>query len=68
MADIRCRLSTIMGCRRITQKRLCEDSGLAPATVNRLFNENWMGIERQTLIKLCKALNVEVGDLFIYEK
>ncbi len=68
MADIRCRLSTIMGCRRITQKRLCEDSGLAPATVNRLFNENWVGIERQTLVKLCKTLNVGIGDLFVYEK
>lgn len=57
-----------MGCRRITQKKLCEVSGLAPATVNRLFNENWVAVERQTIIKLCKALDVNVGDLFVYEK
>ena len=68
MTDIKCRLSTIMGCRRITQKKLCEDSGLSPATVGRFFNESWTRVERQTIIKLCKTLNVGVGDLFIYEK
>ncbi len=68
MGDIRCRLSTILGCRRISQKKLCEDSGLAPATVNRLFNENWIGIEKETMIKLCETLNVGIGDLFVYEK
>jgi len=52
----------------MSQKKLCEDSGLSPATVNRLYNENWEGIGKETLIKLCDTLNVGVGDLFVYEK
>jgi len=68
LADIKCRLSTILGCRRISQRKLARDSGLSVYTVNKLFNENWAGIGKGTMIKLCKTLNVGIGDLFVYEK
>jgi len=68
VADIKCRLSTILGCRRMSQKRLAEESGLAVATINKFYNENWVGIDKSTMIKLCETLNVGIGDLFVYVK
>lgn len=66
MGDIRCRLSRILGDRRITQKGLANKSGLSTYTINKFYNEKWQGVDRQTMIKLCETLNVQVGDLFEY--
>jgi len=68
LGDIKCRLSTILGCRRISQRQLAKDSGLSVYTVNRIYNEKWSQVDRATLIKLCETLNVNVGDLFSYVK
>jgi len=32
------------------------------------FNEKWSQVDKLTMIKLCETLNVEIGDLFVYEK
>ncbi len=68
MADIKCKLSAILGCRRISQRQLAKDSGLSVFTVNKLYNERWIAIERETIVKLCLALNIEVGDLLVLKK
>ncbi|MDA2918222.1 helix-turn-helix transcriptional regulator [Desulfobacterota bacterium AH_259_B03_O07] len=64
MGDIRCRLSRILGDRRISQKELSRKSGLSTYTINKFYNEKWKGVDRTTMIKLCETLNVQVGDLF----
>ena len=64
MGDIRCRLSRILGDRRITQRELTRESGLSSFTVWKFYNEKWQGVDRETLIKLCETLKVQVGDLF----
>ena len=66
MGDIRCRLSRILGERRITQKELTEKSGLSSFTVWKFYHEKWQGIDKDTMVKLCKALGVQVGELFEY--
>ena len=66
MGDIRCRLSRILGDRRITQRELTRQSGLSSFTVWKFYNEKWQGVDRETLIKLCKTLKVQVGELFEY--
>lgn len=66
MGDIRCRLSRILGDRRITQRELTKQSGLSSFTVWKFYNEKWQGVDRETLIKLCKTLKVQVGELFEY--
>ena len=66
MGDIRCRLSRILGDRRITQKELTKESGLSSFTVWKFYNEKWQGVDRETLIKLCETLKVPVGELFEY--
>ena len=68
MADIKCRLSTILGCRRISQRQLAKDSRLSLYTVNKLYNEKWLQVSKLTIAKLCETLDVGVGDLFVYEK
>jgi putative transcriptional regulator len=45
---------------------LVRRSGLSSYTVGKFYNEKWQGIDKNTMIKLCKALNVQVGELFVY--
>ena len=66
MGDIRCRLSRILGDRRITQRELARKSGLSTYTINKFYNEKWQGVDRKTLVKLCETLGVSVGELFEY--
>ncbi len=66
MGDIRCRLSRILGDRRIPQRELAKKSGLSTYTINKLYNERWQGVDKETLIKLCETLDVQIGDLFEY--
>jgi len=52
----------------MSQKEIAEKSRLSAATIGRLYNEKWTQVDKTTMIKLCKTLNVGVGDLFVYEK
>lgn len=66
VVDIKCYLSRILGERRISQRELAKMTGLSTATVNKLYNETWTRIDKATIIKLCKTLGVQVGELFEY--
>jgi len=66
LGDIRCHLSRILGDRRISQRELAKKSGLSTYTINKFYNKKWQGVDRETLIKLCETLGVQVGDLFEY--
>lgn len=66
MGKIKCHLSRILGERRISQLQLARISGLSTYTINKYYHENWKGIDEATLVKLCRALKVQVGDLFEY--
>ncbi|MEX0998777.1 MAG: helix-turn-helix transcriptional regulator [Thermodesulfobacteriota bacterium] len=66
MGKIKCYLSRILGERRIPQVELARISGLSTYTINKYYHENWKGIDQSTMVKLCKTLNLQVGDLFEY--
>jgi putative transcriptional regulator len=66
LEDIKCYLSRILGERRISQRALAKVTGLSTATVNKIYNETWARIDRATILQLCKALGVQVGELFEY--
>jgi len=66
MGKIKCHLSRILGERRIPQLELARISGLSTYTINKYYHENWKGIDQSTMVKLCKTLNLQVGDLFEY--
>ena len=59
-----CRLSTLLGTKRWSQRELCRRTGLHPVTVGRLFHDEWQEINRETVDRLCKTLGVGVDELF----
>lgn len=60
---ITCRLSTILGARRIKVSDLCRATGIARATLDRYYNDRVNSFDREVLTKLCDYLQVEPGDL-----
>ncbi|MGE5445794.1 MAG: helix-turn-helix domain-containing protein [Ignavibacteriales bacterium] len=63
---IKCNLSRILGERKMTRVALAKKAGLTYQSLKPLYDETWKGIMRGTIDALCKALNVQVGDLFEY--
>jgi len=66
MVMLRCRLSTILGERRIKVSELMRRSGVSKATLLSLYHERAKGISFAVLEKICKALNCQPGDLLVY--
>lgn len=66
LSFIKCYLSKILGERRISQSELARMSRLSTFTINKFYNERWKGVDQHTMVALCKALKVQVGDLFEY--
>ncbi|HEX9871673.1 MAG TPA: helix-turn-helix transcriptional regulator [Candidatus Tectomicrobia bacterium] len=58
-----CHLSTLMGARRMTQSRLAELTGIHRDTLRKLYYNGWASIRRDTLDRICAALQVQVGEL-----
>ena len=62
---ISCRLSTILGARRIKVSDVCRGTGIARATVDRYYFDRVNGFDREVLSKLCDFLQVKPGDLLV---
>ena len=62
---ITCRLSTILGAKRLKVSDVCRATGIARATVDRYYNDRVNSFDREVLGKLCKFLQVEPGDLLV---
>ena len=60
---ITCRLSTILGARRIKVSDVCRATGIARATLDRYYNDRVNSFDRAVLTKLCDYLQVEPGEL-----
>jgi putative transcriptional regulator len=63
-----CQLSTLLGARRMTQVRLAALTGIHRNTISKLYRDSWAGIRRDTLDRICTALQVEVGELLVWEE
>jgi putative transcriptional regulator len=63
-----CQLSTLLGARRMTQVRLAALTGIHRNTISKLYHDSWAGIRRDTLDRICTALQVEVGELLVWEE
>ena len=61
-----CQLSTLLGARRMTQIRLAALSGVHRNTISKLYHDNWTGLRRDTLDRICTALQVQVGELLVW--
>lgn len=60
---ITCRLSAILGERRIKVSDLARDTGIARATLDRYYHDRVNSFDRDVLAKLCDYLKVTPGDL-----
>ena len=60
---ITCRLSTILGARRIKVSDVCRATGIARATLDRYYNDRVNSFDREVLTKLCDYLQIEPGEL-----
>jgi putative transcriptional regulator len=63
---ISCQLSTLLGARRISQAHLAQLAGIHRNTILKLYHDNWTGIRRDTLDRLCRTLQVSVGELLVW--
>uniref|UniRef100_A0A832H0I0 XRE family transcriptional regulator n=1 Tax=Oscillatoriales cyanobacterium SpSt-402 TaxID=2282168 RepID=A0A832H0I0_9CYAN len=60
------RLAVLMADRELNYKQLAEKMGMHPNTVSKLKNNLPDRIETNTLMRLCKALECQPGDLLVY--
>ena len=65
---ISCRLSTILGTKRIKVSDVCRSTGIARATVDRYYNDSVNSFDRKVLSSLCDFLQVKPGDLLVLVK
>lgn len=62
---ITCRLSTILGSKRIKVSDVCRATGIARATLDRYYYDRVNSFDREVLSKLCQYLQVKPGDLLV---
>ncbi len=62
---ITCRLSTILGAKRLKVADVCQATGIARATVDRYYHDQVKSFDREVLSKLCRYLDVKPGDLLV---
>jgi putative transcriptional regulator len=62
---ISCRLSTILGAKRLKVSDVCRATGIARATLDRYYNDRVKSFDRDVLGKLCQFLQVKPGDLLV---
>lgn len=64
---IRCHLSALLGARRLKVIDVHRATGIAQSTLGAIYHERVTGIEFQTLEKLCRFLDVTLGELLTVE-
>lgn len=62
---ISCKLSTILGAKRIKVSDVCRGTGIARATIDRYYNDKVNSFDRKVLGSLCSFLEVKPGDLIV---
>ncbi len=62
---ISCRLSTILGAKRLKVSDVCRATGIARATMDRYYYDKVNSFDRDVLSKLCDFLQVKPGDLLV---
>jgi putative transcriptional regulator len=63
---IRCKLSELLGRRRIHIRELAHNTGISYPTLWNLYHEKTTRIDFNTIDAICKALTLQVGELFEY--
>ena len=59
-----CRLSILMGERKMRVADVCRETGLPRSTVTAMYQETAERIDLNAIAKLCVLFDCEVGELF----
>lgn len=62
---ITCRLSTILGAKRLKVSDVCRGTGVARATLDRYYYDRVNSFDRKVLGKLCQFLQVKPSELLV---
>jgi putative transcriptional regulator len=62
---ISCRLSTILGAKRLKVSDVCRSTGIARATMDRYYYDKVNSFDREVLSRLCDFLQVKPADLLV---
>ncbi|WP_428829724.1 helix-turn-helix domain-containing protein [Shewanella colwelliana] len=60
---MKCNLSRILGEKRLKVADVARDTDINRGTITRLYNETATRVELDVIEKLCKYLDVEIGEL-----
>ncbi len=62
---IKNRLSTLLGEKRMSQKRLSQLTGIRPATINEMYHDLLERYSIEHIDKICEVLDCDINDLFV---
>lgn len=60
---IKCHLSSLMGKNKLNIQDVHEKTGLSRNTISAVYHEKAKGMEFETIEKLCRLFNCEIGEL-----
>ena len=64
---IKSNLAVLLAERKMRVADLVQETGINKSTLYKLYNDESVRIDFETIDKICLALNIEVGDLLVYK-
>ena len=61
-------LAVLLAERKLKVAELVRSTGINKSTLHKLYNDESVRIDFETIDKICIALDVEVGDLLVFKK
>ena len=61
-------LAVLLAERKLKVADLVRSTGINKSTLHKLYNDESVRIDFETIDKICIALDVEVGDLLVFKK
>lgn len=65
---VKMNMKVLMAIKEVTQRKLSEDTGIGPNTINRYTNNTFTRIDREHIEILCNYFNCAIEDLIKLEK
>lgn len=63
-----CKLPILLAERKMRVADLIRGTGINKTTLHKLYNGDLTRIDLETIDRICEYLNIQVGDLFVFEK
>ena len=63
-----CKLPILLAERKMRVADLIRGTSINKTTLHKLYNEELTRIDLDTIDRICDYLNIQVGDLFVFEK